>query len=462
MALNHSLRLIACCIGLGLVLGGCSQTFSVAVNSAQKISQSNGNLGINLNAGDRFGSALARIGDLDLDGVADLAVGAPYDDESGTDQGAIWLLQMQSDGQVKDRLKITSGLNGFFGPLTDNAHFGQAVAGPGDLDGDGIPDLVVGTPGDNDGGTSRGALWVLFLNQDGSVRVEQKISDLAGNFTAGLSDNDQFGGAVAVVGDLDGDGIPDLLAGSANDSDGGSQRGAVYVLFMNRDGTVRAQQKISSLAGNFTDSLIDGEHFGSAVAGAGDIDGDGIPDLAVGASGDADGGTARGALWILFMNRDGTVRAQQKISQTQGQFDQLLADGDSFGCSLADVGDLNGDGRDELAVGAERSGDGGLARGAFYVLFLKQTGEVISSSRISQIAGNFPDPLTDGEQFGAAIAGMGDLDADGNLDIAVGANLDNDGNSGAGAAWLLFMSPVTVGYRLNPDVDLASYFSGQG
>ena len=160
------------------------------------------------------------------------------------------------------------------------------------------------------------------------------------------------------------------------------------------------------------------------------------------------------------MNLDATVKAEQKISQGNADFDQLLVDGDSFGSALADVGDLNSDGIDELAVGANQSGDGGPVRGAVYILFLKKTGKVISSSRISQLAGNFPDSLTDGEQFGDAVLGLGDLDGDGNKDIAVGANLDNDGNTGAGAVWVLFMSPVKIGNRVDPNANLNDYFTG--
>jgi len=320
----------------------------------------------------------------------------------------------------------------------------------------------VGAPGDDDGGTDRGAVWVLFLNADGSVHYQQKISDLSGGLATGLNDNDQFGGAVASAGDINGDGIPDLVVGSTGCDDGGTDRGAVYILFMNRDGTVQSEQKISSSAGNFTGPLSDYDHFGSAVAGVGDIDGDGIPDIVVGASGDDSGGTDRGAIWVLFMNRDGTVKAQQKISQLDGQFDQVLSDNEHFGSALADVGDLNGDGRDEVAVGANQNGDGGPARGAVYILFLQKTGEVISSSRISQTAGHFPDTLTDGEQFGDAVVGLGDLDGDGNKDIAVGANLDDDGGTDRGALWVLFMSSVSVGYRTDPNANLATYFSGKG
>ncbi|MCA9024590.1 MAG: FG-GAP repeat protein [Planctomycetaceae bacterium] len=80
----------------------------------------------------------------------------------------------------------------------------------GDLDGDGIADLAVGAYRDDDGGINRGAVYILFMNADGSVRSHQKISDTEGTFSATLEDYNWFGSSLASVGDLDGDGINDL------------------------------------------------------------------------------------------------------------------------------------------------------------------------------------------------------------------------------------------------------------
>ncbi|MCP4303843.1 MAG: hypothetical protein GY788_02975, partial [bacterium] len=151
---------------------------------------------------------------------------------------------------------------------------------------------------------------------DGTVAAEQKISDTAGGLTAILDDSDLFGRSTASIGDLDGDGIVDIAVGALADDDGGTGRGAVYVLFLNADGTVKAEQKISSTMGGLTGPLDDNDGFGWSVAGVGDVDGDGIVDVAVGADGDDDGGTGRGAVYVLFLNADGTVKAEQKISST--------------------------------------------------------------------------------------------------------------------------------------------------
>ena len=84
------------------------------------------------------------------------------------------------------------------------------------------------------------------MNANGTVKSHQKISDTKGNFTGTLADMDNFGYSVASIGDLNGDNVPDLAVSAHNDDDGGSDRGAVWILFMNANGTVKSQQKIST------------------------------------------------------------------------------------------------------------------------------------------------------------------------------------------------------------------------
>ena len=124
------------------------------------------------------------------------------------------------------------------------------------------------------------------------VDSAQKISATAGNFEGGLDDNDQFGSAAANIGDLNADGVIDLAVGAPLDDDGGTDRGAVWILNLNTNATVKSYQKISDTEGNFSGSLDYGDSFGCSVENANDLDGDGVIDLAVGAYGDDDGGDA--------------------------------------------------------------------------------------------------------------------------------------------------------------------------
>jgi len=420
---------------------------SAEVDSEEKVSDSQGGFDGKLNDGDQFGSALASIGDLESDGVGDLAVGAPFDDDNGNNRGAIWILFMDADGRVDLEQKISDEEGGFNGILDNDDQFGSAIANIGDLNNDGVVDLAVGAPGDDERGDNRGAVWLLFLNALGTVVQSQKISDRAGEFEGNLSDNDQFGGAVANIGDIDGDGVTDLAVGAANDDDGGDNKGAVWILFMNSDGTVKAQQKISDNDGNFDGNLDNGDRFGSATAGIGDLNNDGVNDLAVGANQDSDGGSDRGAVWLLFLNTDGTVSSSQKISQTKGGFNGDLGDSDRFGSAIANIGDLDEDGVIELAVGAPQDDDGGQDRGATWILFLDNDAEVGSEIKISS-GNNFNGNLSDGDQFGSAIAEIGDLDGDNINDITIGAPLDDDGGTDRGAVWVLFLERAKTDFNI--------------
>ena len=408
------------------------------VLAQQKISATAGNFAGQLDNGDWFGFSAAAIGDLDDDGVDDVAIGARHDDDGGQDRGAVWILFLDPGGTVKAHQKISDTEGGFTGVLDNADDFGFAVAGLDDLDGDGVEDLAVGAANDDDGGTSRGAVWILFLRVDGTVRSHQKISDTEGGFTGILDDSDGFGQAAASLGDLDGDGVSDLAVGADGDDGGGSSRGAVWILFLDTDGTVRTHQRISEDDGGFTGDLGDGDEFGCSLALLGDLDGGGVVDLAVGALGDQDGGGAyRGAVWILFLNDDGTVASHQKISSTEGGFTGALDDSDFFGASAAATDDLDGDGVRDIAVGAFLDDDGGGDRGALWVLFLNDDGTVHSHQKISSTEGGFKGPLDDNDRFGISAAWLGDFDGSGAGALAAGAWFDGDGGPGRGATWVL-------------------------
>ncbi len=339
------------------------------VKSYQKISEIEGGFTGDLDDADIFGSALAAVGDLNNDGTPDLAVGAARDDDGGTDRGAVWILFLHPNGTVKSHQKISTTSGGFAGAVTDGDWFGLGMKSIGDLNRDGSTDLAVGAWQDSDDGTSRGAVWILFLSPSGTVIAHQKISDSEGGFTGGLSDFDQFGYDIAPLGDLNRDGTLDIAVGSRRDSGAGSARGAIWILFLNPDGTVLREQKINDLEGGFTGTLVDSSQFGIGLSRVGDYDCDGVRELAVGELSD-DGGNDRGAVWILFLNRDGTVKLHTKISDTSGNFPGSLSDSDEFGRGLAAVGDLNGDGFIDLAVTANKDDDGGTDVGAIWNLFL--------------------------------------------------------------------------------------------
>jgi len=416
-----------------------AEALEVSVLDYQKISDTEGNFTGELGDTGRFGITTASIGDLDGDGVTDLAVGASLDDNGGENRGAVWILFLNSDGTVKAYQKISNTEGGFTGVLDDADQFGYSVTSLGDLDSDGAGDIAVGTPRDDDGADGSGAVWILFLNTDGTVKDHQKISNTEGNFTGILDVDDYFGFSISSLGDLDGDGAGDIAVGAHYDSDGGPGTGAVWILFLNSDGTVKSHQKISDTKGNFTGALDDYDHFGASVAPLGDLNGDGVTDIVVGAHQDDDGGSNKGSVWILFLNTDGTVKAHQKISATKGNFTGALSSDDHFGVSVASLGDVDGDGSEDIAVGATWDDDGGANRGAVWLLFLNTDGTVKVHQKTSDTEGNFAGILDNNDSFGISVTSLGDLDGDWITDIAVAAVGDDDGGQNRGAVWILFL-----------------------
>jgi len=252
---------------------------------------------------------------------------------------------------------------------------------------------------------------------DGYVKIENN----SGGFIANLQSGDRFSRDHDQAGDINGDGIIDLVVGARSDDDGATDAGAVYILFMNNDGTVQSNQKISASEGGFTDTLDTGDFFGYGVAGIGDYDNDNIPDIAV---------TAIGRIYIIHLNNDGTVKSFVKNQNINSQ-------------GLSAIGDLNNDGRIDLVACQSTSNAGGTQRGAIQILFFDNTSNVINSSTvtISSTQGGFGTGLQDNDRFGGReVAMLGDIDNDGTKELAVGAFMSDGGK---GAIWILSLDNTT-------------------
>lgn len=383
-----------------------------------------------------FGRATASLGDLDGNGHEELAVGQPGN-------RAVHILFRGSGGLVTSSLTLRpaeGGLPPSVAPV--GSRFGQALANLGDLDGDGLPEVAVGAPGED-------AVYVLFLNADGSVRQHVRIPSESGDMGT------DFGASLAAVGDLDGNGVSDLIAGAPlDDSGAAADSGAVHTLFLNSDGTAAAAPiKIANGLGGVTNGdLLAGDQFGSSCALIGDIDLDGFPEIAVGARFDDTGGANRGALHTFSLDANGTVSIFQKFAHGTGTL--TLGNGDLFGSSVTSLGDIDGNGVPDLAVGATDEGPGNL--GAVHILFLAPDGSLAATSKIADGIGGLPfATLGDqNENFGFSLALLGSSSVNQLPLLAVGTPGDEGGGNDKGAVYLLELgNPPILVTTLEDEID---------
>ena len=315
-------------------------------------------------------------------------------------------------------VKIENGSGGFNANIVGGDRFSRDHDQAGDINGDGIIDLVVGARSDDDGATDAGAVYILFMNRNGTVQSNQKISALTGGFTDTLLANNFFGYGVAGIGDYDNDNIPDIAVSAPS-----SSNRALYIIHLNRNGTVKDYVKNNGILA-----------FG--LSAVGDLNKDGRIDLVACDPGSDIGGQNIGAISILFLNSNSQVMPTQTvlINPNNGGLGTGLLPGDEFGGrEVAMLGDVDGDGTKELAVGAFKS-DGG--KGAIWILSLNNTTfNVVSKLKITEGMNGFTDTLTtglnpngsEGANFGHAMCAVGDLNGDGIPDLMTGANQQNEG-----------------------------------
>ena len=298
--------------------------------------------------------------------------------------------------------------------LDTDEYFGQSVAAVGDIDGNGLNDIVTGFF-DNyyEGDYDQYYVSVLFLDLvDNEVICVSFQKIYSPSSTAG---NTRFGDSLTALGDLNVDTVPDVAVGVPWDQDGGSSVGAVYIYFLAQDGTGHSYQKLSDSEGDFTYDLSSSEYFGCSVGALGDLNGDSVTELAVGARNNDDGGSGTGAVYILFLNTDGTCLSAQRISRSSGDFTYISSSPSSagLGYAMSGLGDVNGDLIQDVLVGS-------YLDESVFVIFLAQTGVAVSFQKIGADFGGLTATLGYYQNFGSACSSASDVNGDGLIDIMVG------------------------------------------
>ncbi|MDY6877293.1 MAG: integrin alpha [Chloroflexota bacterium] len=348
-----------------------------------------------------FGAAVSTAGDVDGNGYADIIVGAPDHDGDRTDEGTAFVYRGSLTGLDASPVWSAEGDQ-------ENAHFGTAVSTAGDVNGDGYADAIVGAPGY--GGDQTGAAYVYHGSSTG-------LTTGSADWTAtGDQADAHFGTAVSTAGDVNSDGYADIIVGAPDYDDVQTDEGAAFVYYGGPTGLATAP----TWSAHPTDQA--NARFGTAVSTAGDVNGDGHSDLAIGASGYDHEQTDEGGAFVYHGGPSG-LAAAPTWSDTSNQASALL------GQSVSTAGDVNGDGYADILVGAPRYDHG-------------QSEEGVAFLYLGRPDGPATDPVWMGESdqewawFGYAVAAAGDVNNDGYGDVIVGAPRYDGVQMDEGAAYV--------------------------
>jgi hypothetical protein len=405
-------------------------------------------------AGDVTGWAVAGAGDVNGDGVSDMIVGAPKADLKGFESGAAYVLFGETHNQNVDLLNL--GERGFAiigGESGDEA--GYAVANAGDVNKDGFDDLLVGAPlADNNGRPSSGSAYVIFGKRD-NMPVDLGlvgVSGTAGYRIDGAHTEDRLGSALSNANDVNADGSSDALIGAPLASNNSRNRsGSAYLVF-GEEISAPGNHRIDTAELMGHGYRIDGsdacDSIGYSVAGSGDVNGDGLPDLVLGAptltsvveqpgrssederstfsarGKSEDGSCFRGgSAYVVF----GDERLRNvDLDAIEGRGFRIKGRFlDRAGHSVALLPDVNGDGRSEVIVGAPQSNTrSGQASGAAYLIYGRRKSTTVRVDRLGSSGYKLIGAGTD-DHLGWSVSSGGDIDGNGIADVLMGAHLNN-------------------------------------
>ena len=369
--------------GESYVVFGSDDGFAKSIDLAA-LDGTNGFVLKGIDEGDRSGYAVNSAGDVNNDGIDDLIIGAFEAAPDGNNYaGESYVVFGSNDGFAASfDLAALDGTNGFvLRGINEGDYSGFSVNSAGDVNGDGIDDLIIGGYGaDPNGNNYAGESYVVFGSESGfDESIDLAALDGTNGFVIkGINEDDYSGFSVSSAGDVNGDGIDDVIIGAplANPNDN-NRAGESYIVF----GSERGFDESIDLAvldgtnGFVIKGIDEGDFSGVSVNSAGDVNGDSIDDLIIGAYGadtNGDNDNRVGESYVVFGSESGFDESIDlaTLDGTNGFVLKGINEGDRSGFSVSGAGDVNGDGIDDVIIGAfTASPNGNYSAGESYVVF---------------------------------------------------------------------------------------------
>jgi concanavalin A-like lectin/glucanase superfamily protein/FG-GAP repeat protein len=376
-------------------------------------------------ANDYSGYSVSSAGDVNGDGYDDILIGAYNNADGSSFSGKTYVIFGKSlDWNIDTNLNQSDA--SFLGEDSDD-YSGYSVSSAGDVNGDGYDDILIGAYNDEEGGSQAGQTY-LILGKESGWEINVSLSQSDASFI-GEDSSDYSGYSVSSAGDVNGDGYDDILIGAYKDEVGGSDAGQTYLIFGKATGWSMNKNLSTANASFIGEDSSD--YSGYSVSSAGDVNGDGYDDILIGAYSDEEGGNYAGQTYLIFGKATGWSM-DVDLNQSNASFLGESAN-DYSGYSVSSAGDVNGDGYDDILIGAYVREN---YKGQTYLIFGKATGwsmDVDLSQSNASFLGN-----DDSDNSGYSVSSAGDVNGDGYDDILIGAYMDADGGNEAGGAYIVF------------------------
>jgi len=399
--------------------------------------------------GDLSGISVSFAGDINADGVDDFIIGARGADPAGRNlAGECYVIFGNSNG-FPSELEI-SDLNGSNGMiisgLTEDERLGTSVSYAGDFNGDNIDDIIVSALFADINGYNRvGKCYIIFGSSNGFSKYFNLafLNGTNGFAINGINDGDRTGDDVSNAGDINSDGIDDvIITAISGDPNGKMNAGESFIVYGSSNG-INSELDLNDLDGSngFVINGIDaGDMIGSDVSGAGDINGDNISDIIIGAG----AASVPGECYVIFGSTSGFSGAFElsDLDGTNGFKITGNSDSESLGTSVSDIGDINNDGINDLVIGDTNADPNGkLSAGACHVVF-GSTNPFPSQFDLNNLDGmnGFTiNGLDTPDTLGINSSGVGDVNGDNISDLLIAAlRADPNDVDWAGQAYVIY------------------------